>query len=1471
MAWSRSTNFTDGVVVEPDGTFGSRRRWKIGGATLATDGMQNYAFFGAKGNVPIDAIANMIRLPDNIFHLPGMAGFSSQQLLFESAGNWGVDCQHGFGVAFDNYYLDAGEPGVAVDGVRSLAVDPTWPRDSWHSKHARSPSVIEFPSGVSGPDNPLADTKSVVVQLSLLQLLPLDQAKVDATLISLGDTWKIRVDAFGRLVFVVLLRDGQHWSVVIPTAPVGGITTGPILITAAFIRNGDSATISAYSGVMTTPDAMVREMNYEDWSDKHTGTPRDLMDPTGASVCLLNDWDGRHPFVHESGECICRVKGVRILTEVGLAAVPEGSLLYDSDDVQYDRNGTNEYGTPFRQDLRGWPFLRDNTENGTVALLWKLDEGAGVRTVDDSGETGLYRGTLHSAQWQEERLVVRAYLAYQATLDDEELYLERSENARMVAQWAAIGNAQLTIYNEDRSIPETVTIEELLGNIAQGMNGFAPDGTTPTYTVQLVGKITTAEGFEGGWPDNGDGAYVEVTDLPQGALLQTVTLGDDPVIGAMIRSVPIAPPARHLMAFVGEFSRKDRFGTTIDGQAICLAVAGQLPGPWLPLSFNWPLVVSESVDGAAVAAIDHPQLLRVNGDHYLLWSQEATAGDGDYEIYGMHLGQSWRDVLDKHAAVGSGYISDSSTVTRAMKKGAATTLWDGLALGSLSAVQVSQNVQAIYSGKGDNNVFELGIPTAGAPLAMRRATSSEHQDVTEAGGITDPSESFEDGQMVHLLVRSLDNADPSVATGKLVLLENPDGLTSFGDDKIGAGPFDIWDEDSVGEFGSANALRGGIRWRSPGGTRYTLIAAGSNIYWPQDLALIPGGWEIDWGLPRRKITDARIYIKTARSFVDFIGTPDAVICCIPGEAQPARWNEDEYLIYAGIPTPSGAPSVTPFAAGGHLESGNYRLRIAFGRLLYTGNAAYEYGSMSSAVDVTIPSGTLDGSIYMNLSLIWGLTKTAYTHYRVDWLIAYLDREVDGEFTGNYVQVQEWLLTPAMTNKTINGYWPDVEVLGSEDRGVPPAATHGAWWKGVTFYNNPAEDSVGQHSIKDGPGTVPVVNNYRYDSKLTAYVPLGERLLAFTEAHIWYGYGEPDETGGGIEWEVLSPEHGTPWKDSACKIGESWAAFWYDGKVWITNGNEIIDVGRPLGPFWKNVSASYWNRVVLTYFPLEDALLLSVPYQCNIPLRGAVLMHPLKQRRSWTPTSNWPYNFFFKNEFGEMIAGDSRYGRLYQVWTGEDDAGEEIEASGMTSVSYGRGPKTVDSYRYFSGDITARGGEVRVGVHVDRGKFNWLKDMRALPDPGSLARVASGIQTATFAAGGLALGNLRFVGQVYGDLELESLPGLMGRTVAVSFMMRGKNQGAAIRDLTVIPSDAAGRGGGELMTGRVSGGSSDVRWHRFDSVNLQDDPMELPSNVLCAGDNLDFSEHGCVKVRPGRRDLAPRQLNSDDDGFPTVDT
>ncbi len=250
--------------------------------------------------------------------------------------------------------------------------------------------------------------------------------------------------------------------------------------------------------------------------------------------------------------------------------------------------------------------------------------------------------------------------------------------------------------------------------------------------------------------------------------------------------------------------------------------------------------------------------------------------------------------------------------------------------------------------------------------------------------------------------------------------------------------------------------------------------------------------------------------------------------------------------------------------------------------------------------------------------------------------------------------------------------------------------------------------------------------------------------------------------------------------------------------------------------------------------------------------------------SWRPIGTGD----FRNEYGELCGYDSRDGRLYQLWHGGDDDGEEIEAWGITSGSYGRAPETLDMFRYFSGDIEARGGEVDVSVIVDRGSMEWTRGIRVAANPDFFARLANGPVTGQY-QGGVQLGNIQLPDQDDGTTDMQPIAGHKGRCVAVRFRFRGKNQQGVIRELSVHAVPGGGRWGPEMNTGRASGGLTRIRWRRFDSVNLQDDPLELGSNVLTAGFNLDFTEHGAVKQRPGRRNLIydKTALNQNRDGIP----
>ena len=190
------------------------------------------------------------------------------------------------------------------------------------------------------------------------------------------------------------------------------------------------------------------------------------------------------------------------------------------------------------------------------------------------------------------------------------------------------------------------------------------------------------------------------------------------------------------------------------------------------------------------------------------------------------------------------------------------------------------------------------------------------------------------------------------------------------------------------------------------------------------------------------------------------------------------------------------------------------------------------------------------------------------------------------------------------------------------------------------------------------------------------------------------------------------------------------------------------------------------------------------------------------------------------------------------------------------------------YRYFRGDVSAKGGEVEISVIVDRGLFEWTRGMRVEPDPDSFARLEQGPVSGVF-GGGVQLGNIMLADQEQGSFDMQPLPGFKGRSVAVKFRFRGKSQRGVVRELSVHSVNMAGRWGPEMATSRSSGGLTRVRWRRFDSVNLQDDPCELGSNVLSAGSNLDFSEHGAVRQRPGRRNLVFDKvaLNQNRDGTP----
>ncbi|MCP3885091.1 MAG: hypothetical protein GY700_06385 [Propionibacteriaceae bacterium] len=1445
------------------------------------EGFTRYAFFGAQGDLKP---YGRWYYPHYAFEHPEptVAGYVEELsypiLNADTNPLWAIDCQYGEGIAYDLFYTDGTVLGETADSDRALAVEPTWPRGGFDNRGAMSPSVIQYKGGVSNFDDPLNDTETIAVQLVMTKLAP--SGYKQATLIARGDVWKVWNKPGTGFVFTVTLDNNETWSlsVSLPNANIPG------LLTCAFVKNGAVATISSYYGYLGAisgrnrdPQNYFRSMQSEDWSDNHTGDAKSLMDASSEPLTLLNSWCGRNPYIADSGEPAAHVACVRVLTNLSLPLLTGNSnaRLLDSDDATYDGGG----GTPFRADLRAIPALAETSNFGTVALRWTLNEDTGAKNVFDSGDTKLYNGKLTSGvEWDDYGPSARSFLVYPAAEGDTWLYLERTWLTMRIFQLAGPGGT-ITVYNADRSDNESLTL--VSGNLVSIRVENTPNGD-PSYRVFLAGSgVTNVAGWNGGYPDDDDAAYVELASAPNDADVQPgVKLAENPPIGACIRMEPKVPPFRYLMAYTGRVFWKEFDKTTITGKAICLAVAGDLPGPWVQLSRNWPVVVSFKVDTEGVKDIDHPALVVRNGTLYLLWSQEATANAGDYEIYGMELGDSWDKVIEKHVTLSEtlSYVADSATSERAMKKGLNTAAWDGNAIGSVDAIQMGRNVQAVYSGISATGEWEIGVPrSAGNPLAMLRANASIIQDTTEAGGVSDPSSLFYDGQEGNVLVRSMDSTDLTVVTGKLVLLSNPDGLESPGDDTGDTEDdrIDEWDETSTGEKGSANAIRGATRWRSPSGTYYTLVAAGANIYKPIDVVRTPGNWTIDWGLPQQAITDSRIYVRTARAFVDFVQTPDAVICCIPGETEPARWNEDELLVRAGVASPNSAPAAG-LTTGGSIANGNYKMRYAFTRKVFSGVAGdtYEYGSMSAATG-TLQISAPNNKLLIDISNDWGPAVSSYVDYRCDGIVVYLDREVNGAFTGNWTKFKTITITTGTTVYNVGedddgNAWPLVEEYGSTDRGVPPPATTGAFWKDLVFYDDPDNESSGWNSTKRSPGTVPEVNRHEYDAKLTAYVPIGERILAFTEKSIWYIYGEPDDSGGGLEWDSLSAEHGTPWSRSACKVGEAWAAFWFSGRVYLTNGNEIIDVGRPLKPYWDRVFASYWDRVVLTYYPVEDMLVMSIPYRSNIPLRGAALLHPLSRARKWTPLSNFPFNCFFINEFGELIGGDSRYGKLYECWTGGHDDGEEIEAWGQTSVSYGRAPETHDCVRYLSGDVAATGGQVEVAVTVDRGKHEWLRGMRVDVDPSRFGILANGPNTAYVDPNvGINYGQLDIEDQLYGQFDMQPLPGHKGRTMSVQFRFRGRNQSAVVRDLALHMPQGAGRWGSELGTGRADLGLTRIRWRRFDSVNMQDDPSELPSNVLCAGDNLDFREHGAARVRPGRRNilLDNRPLNSDSDGSP----
>jgi len=447
--------------------------------------------------------------------------------------------------------------------------------------------------------------------------------------------------------------------------------------------------------------------------------------------------------------------------------------------------------------------------------------------------------------------------------------------------------------------------------------------------------------------------------------------------------------------------------------------------------------------------------------------------------------------------------------------------------------------------------------------------------------------------------------------------------------------------------------------------------------------------------------------------------------------------------------------------------------------------------------------------------------------------------------------------------------PSVYEYGSTDRGGPPVASTFSWWKGVMFYDDLSNPGRVYNSVKDSPVIVPTANYEDLaiqQGAIQAFAAAGERHLTFCTRGVFYCDGTPDETGGNLDWELLSADHGAHSFRGVAKISGSWVAFFYDGTVWLTNGNTIQDVGRSLKPLWDTINPDYYDRVVLEYRPRTDRLYVFIPSHCNIPNRGAFLDRPLlalgseavegESRFSWWPMTNVWINCCFLDEYGALCGGDSRDGRIYQLDYGEDDDGEPIRASLLTSTSYGRAPETIDSWRYLHTQIEGQGGNMKLRVLVEGGKYEWSKEGRLDLDMDAEERLwAAGRVGPAVAPGasGIKMAEVSLPSDI-GKFRRKSLPGHKGRSASIQVEFYGKGRGAKVRELGLEITDKAGRWGAEVGRGRTYGNITRVRWSRFNGVDLHADPAELGDTILAGANNMDPADRKAAKVRLGRRNL-----------------
>lgn len=224
-------------------------------------------------------------------------------------------------------------------------------------------------------------------------------------------------------------------------------------------------------------------------------------------------------------------------------------------------------------------------------------------------------------------------------------------------------------------------------------------------------------------------------------------------------------------------------------------------------------------------------------------------------------------------------------------------------------------------------------------------------------------------------------------------------------------------------------------------------------------------------------------------------------------------------------------------------------------------------------------------------------------------------------------------------------------------------------------------------------------------KIRKLIRCGDYLLAIGERAIVSIFG--DHTGG-FRWRLLSDKIGCQAPYSAVSIGGP-VVFLGNDNVYLTSGgeNDLIAIGTAIKERINEISKKHIDQCFGAYS--DRKYYLFFPYRCNINNRCLIYDFDSK---AWTERDNQYCSCIEvcnrSPDRNDLLAGDSRYGIVWNLEKGQSDAGTAIKCRAETGDIALSGMPEIDTRaRKVYVDITGDSGLADVLILADRSYRSWI--------------------------------------------------------------------------------------------------------------------------------------------------------------------